>query len=229
MDAIRFHIISAKIFLNRALEDVSSRASSLWYFFFYDVDKKILTLQMENMKMANEINNLKQLKLENDDLRRFLSMSIHSNYSVKIAKVIVFFSSDYMRSCVLDIGSDQDVAIDDIVRDSDGLVGRILEVNKTWSKVLLITDINSNVPVKIGDENVNAIASGNNSNILVISMKHDDGTIKDGDIVETSGFCNVFCDKVPVGKITKKNGIFEVIPFVNFNLLRYVCILKKTS
>jgi rod shape-determining protein MreC len=226
-DEIKFFTTSAMVTLNRMCESVYSGASNLLYFISHDVDKTIMELHKENLRLSHEIKNLNHLKTENEELRKFLSMKAMPEYSVVVAKIISVFSNDYARSCVLDVGTNEGISVDDMVQNHDGLVGRISEVHDTWCRALLITDTNSNLPVKIGNDQINAIASGDNSNILHISMTHEDLSVKDGDIVVTSGFGNVFCDNVPVGTVVEKKGEFSIVPFVNFNSLKYASILNK--
>lgn len=222
-----FYVTSAEVYINKTINSICGNMLNFWYFISYDIDKTIIKLHNENTKLLNEIESLNNLKCENDELRKLLDMKKGLDQQIVVAKVINIFSNDYTRSCILDVGSDDGIAIDDVVRNHEGLIGRISEVGNDWSRVLLITDTNSNIPIKIGDENVNAIASGDNSNVIRISIKHEDIAINSDDIVETSGFGEIFCEKIPVGKTIEKNGSFSIIPFVNFNVLKYVSILKK--
>jgi rod shape-determining protein MreC len=226
-DSVRGLFTSINVAACKIFENVSDRIYGIWYYIFHDVNRVIYDLRIENVRIKNEIENLNHLKRENEKLRKLLSIKETPICDIIAAKIVTIFSNDYVRSCVLNVGSRDGVVIDAVLRNDDGLIGRISEVHEKWSRALFITDTNSNIPVKIGNEHVNAIVSGDNSDVLHISMKHDDIAIKDGDIVETSGFGNVFRDKIPVGKVVEKNGNFSVIPFVNFNSLEFVGILKK--
>ena len=128
---------------------------------------------------------------------------------------------------MLNVGSSSGVETDDVVRNRDGFIGRISEVHETWCCVLAITDTNSKIPVKIGKEQINAILSGDNSRMLSVSMKNEDISLKDGDIAETAYFENPICNQIPVGKVIENGGTFFIEPFVDFNSLQYVCILKN--
>ena len=180
-----------------------------------------------NQKLAYEIEGLKYLKSENEELRKLLDLKNQISDKIIIAQITNVFSNDYIRSCVLNVGSATGVEADDIVRNKDGLIGRISEVHETWSRVLAITDTNSKIPVKIGKEKINAILSGDNSRILSVSMKNEDTSLKNGDIAETAYFENPICNQIPVGKVIEARGVFFIEPFVDFNALQYVCILKN--
>ena len=229
LEGLRFAITSVKVYFHYALESTQNVLDKVCYVVSSDANDALLNLRKENIKLKSELDGMSHLKSENDELRKLLSVKDAPNYSVVAAKIVSIFSNDYIRSCILDIGSAEGVFNDDVVMTNDGLVGRISEINERWSRVLLITDMNSNVPVRIGDTQVNAIVTGDNSSFLRISMKHEDVDIKEGDIVETSGFCSVFCDKIPVGKVVKRNDAFLVMPFVDFNSINFVSILRKSK
>jgi rod shape-determining protein MreC len=120
------------------------------------------------------------------------------------------------------------VSVDDVVLNTDGLVGRIVEAHDDWSKIMLITDVNSNVPVKIGEQRINARASGDNTKTLKLSMIHEDDLPENGDLVETSEYGNVFRDKIRVGKIESHGETLRIVPDVNFNFVEYVGVLTKS-
>ncbi|MDR3179764.1 MAG: rod shape-determining protein MreC [Holosporaceae bacterium] len=190
----------------------------------------IADLKKENLKLQRKIDELTCLERGNDELRSLLSLKEHVGNNVCVARVLRSFSNDYMRSFIVEAGAAEGVSLDDVVVNANGLVGRIVEVDQNWSKVMLITDTNSNVPVKIGEDMVNAIVSGDNTNTLKISMIYEDISINEEDIAETSGYGNIFRDRIPVGKIIKEeDGSYYVVPFVNFNKTTYVSILKKNK
>ncbi|MDR1334686.1 MAG: rod shape-determining protein MreC [Holosporaceae bacterium] len=191
------------------------------------IHRKLRKLQIENLKLQEENRNLSQLQIENTELRRFLSMTAKNDaHKVIVAKVVAKSSNNYTRSCVLGIGSADGVAADSIVKNSDGLIGQVVDVHKAWCRVLFITDIKSSIPVKIGKNSINAIASGNNSETLQITTVREDLAIHSGDTVTTSGYGNIFRDDIPVGKIIKNGNKFFVKPIIDFNRLTYGCILK---
>jgi rod shape-determining protein MreC len=191
------------------------------------VHHKLQQLQTENLRLSEENRNLSQLQIENTELRKFLSMAMPDDgHKIVVAKVIAKFSNDYTRSCVFNVGSSAGIRMDNIVKNSNGLVGRIVEVHKNWCRALLITDVKSSIPVKIGQNNINAIASGNNSGLLQITTIHEGLEIYPGDAVATSSYGNIFQDDIPVGKIIKKGDTFFIEPAVNFNQLTYSCIIK---
>ena len=218
-------LIETAVNINQSFQNINSKIVSMRYLLNHDINKNILKLHEANQKFAYEIENLRHLKAENEELRKILDLKKQISDKIIIAKITNVFSNDYIRSCVLNVGSSNGVEVDDIVRNRDGLIGRISEVHETWSCVLAIT--NSKIPVKVGKEQINAILSGDNSRMLSVSMKNEDTYLKDGDIAETAYFENPICNQIPVGKVIESHGTFFIKPFVDFSSLQYVCILKN--
>ncbi|GHU12214.1 cell shape-determining protein MreC [Alphaproteobacteria bacterium] len=258
--------ISSAVFFDKISYCIVDGVRGVVYALSNDTYGIIFGLKKENLKLKNEVEQLANLKIENDELRKMLSMKERIDCDVCIARVLRSFSNDYVRSFILDLGESDGISLDDVVINNDGLIGRIVEVDQNWSKVMLITDTNSNVPVRasvtlapftasrssetyVSDiltdgaastgvnasaactvTLVNAIAAGDNTNTLKIPMVYEDVSLKNGDIVETSGYGNVFHDRIPVGKVVEEeNGTFCIVPFADFNAAEYVGVLKKNK
>ncbi|MDR0678522.1 MAG: rod shape-determining protein MreC [Holosporaceae bacterium] len=222
----RFFTNSAHIFFQKCTNELERIILNFYYFISLDIEDKLINLHNENLKLQEEIEYLKKLQLENAELRQLLSLKESTNFSTIIAKVINVFSNDFTQLCILDVGQADGVSEGDTVKNSEGLVGRVIKVYDKWSQTLLITDMNSNIPVKIGELSVNAIMTGGNSNKILISCIHEDiSSIKEGDMVKTSGYG--IHEDIPVGKIIKNNKKFQVKPFVDFNSLKHLMVIKK--
>ena len=115
-----------------------------------------------------------------------------------------------------------------IIRNSQGVVGRIIEVNNKFSKALLINDRNSNISVKSLSNNFYAILSGSSKGNYLESkyIKNNKQPII-GDILVTSGMADIFPKDIPVGQIINvKDNNAIIIPFVDFNNLELLQIIK---
>jgi rod shape-determining protein MreC len=226
LERCRFFANSAMVAINECGVRLERNFMNLCYFLSKDVDGVLVNLHNKNVELGEQVENLKSLRRENEELRKLLLLKESAVFCPIAAKVMNIFSSDFTQSILLNIGETDGASIDDVVRNSDGLIARIIETSDRHSRALLITDINSNIPVKIGDDQINAVATGRGgSDRLSISLPRDDVSIKEGDVVKTSGYG--ICENIPVGTIEKNNKKFAVKPFVNFNLLQYVIVLKK--
>ena len=120
-----------------------------------------------------------------------------------LAKIIVDHDSPFLKSIIINKGSKDNIKIGTNIYDQSYLVGRVIEVNYKTSRVLLLSDLNSNVPVTIAPQNIQAIITGNSDNYAQIKY------IKDGlsdefmkkSIVYTSGTGAIFKSGIPIGKV----------------------------
>ncbi|MDR2157714.1 MAG: rod shape-determining protein MreC, partial [Holosporaceae bacterium] len=188
IEKCRFFINSTTVVLYRYAGDLESAWRNLNYFISQNVDGVLINLHNENFRLREEVENLKSLRSENERLRELLSLKEATQFSSVAAEVVNVFSNDFIQSCVINVGETDGISVNDPVKNSDGLVGRIIEVHKTWSKTLLITDVNSSIPVKIGERQINAIMVGTNSDKLFLSTVQEDIRINEGDDVKTSRY-----------------------------------------
>jgi rod shape-determining protein MreC len=221
----RFFLNSTQVIFAQYSDDLERYFLNLCYLISNDVQGTLLNLQKRNLELQQEVETLKNLQLRNEELEKLLSLKDSTTFSMVAAKVVSVFSNDFSQSFILNVGAVDGVSVDDVVRNSNGIIGRIIEVHDSWSRVLLITDMNSCIPIKIGELSTNAIMSGSNSNELLISAIYEDVPIKEGDDVKTSGYG--ICENIPVGKILKNNGRFIIKSNVDFNSLKYVVVIKK--
>ena len=192
-----------------------------------DMNNALIRLQEENAQLRHENAVLRHLETENLDLKKLLDVKEENKLSVTTAKVITIFANDFSRSCLINAGKNKNIFVDDIVFNSEGLIGRVIESSEMWSKVLLITDVGANVPVKIGEKNVNAIVSGDNGDKLKIAIVHEDIPLESKQSVVTSGYGGVFDENIKVGEVVEEGDKFFVKPYVDFNRLKYVNVLRK--
>ena len=122
-----------------------------------------------------------------------------------------------------------------MVKDKEYLIGKIVEVNYTTSRVLLLSDINSKIPVLIEPQGLLSILSGTGDKDGVIQYSEVENIIKDTSIVYTSGVGGLFKAGIPVGKIIKNNTANlngKVDFFSDFSQLKFIEVLffeKKAS
>ena len=107
------------------------------------------------------------------------------------------------------------------------MVGRIVEVNYLSSRVLLINDLNSKIPVKIQPSGENAIMSGEGNDLASLDFLPKLSTIERENIVFTSGSDGVFDDGIPIGKITKNEGKFYVKFFSDLSQINFVTVINN--
>ena len=114
-----------------------------------------------------------------------------------------------------------------VVLSDKGLVGRVDKVGSNYTKIILITDINSKIPVVVENTRVRGILSGDNTNTPKMIFIPLDADVKVGDRIVTSGVAGVFPSGLPIGKVIRvtKNEIM-VKPFSDLEQLEYVKIVN---
>jgi len=193
--------------------------------------KNHFRIYVNYQSIESELNLLKQekltnnfLKKDNEKLRKLMNESIDSNEI--IAKVLIDKESPFLKSIILNKGSRDKVKIGMAIVDEIYLVGKIIEVNYTNSRALLLTDLNSKIPVVLEPMGIQAIASGTGKDYgnIQYSKKEYEEIFKTNEvIVYTSGFGGLFKPGLPVGKILKDNSI-RINYFSDFSQLEYVKI-----
>ena len=145
-----------------------------------------------------------------------------------IGKVLVDKKSPFLRSVIINKGSKDRVELGMPVMDKSYLIGKVVEVSFTTSRVLLLSDLNSKVPVDIMPNNIQSILSGTGNNEGVIQYTRQQELIEENAIVFTSGAGGLFKSGIPIGKIFKdsSNNKTLVSFFSDFSQLRYVKIIS---
>ena len=185
----------------------------------YDLNKA----ELENLK-SNEISS-EIIISENKELKNLIEDYTLSSNKI-LAKVIVDHKSPFLRTIIINKGSSEGVEIGTNIYDKKYLVGRVIEVNYKSSRVLLLSDLNSSVPVSIIPGNIQAIIVGNGKSLGEIKYIKDNliEQIQDESIVYTSGTGSIFKSGLPVGKIYIANNKFFINFFTDFDQLKYVFV-----
>ena len=180
-------------------------------------------IQIENSDEIKVLNNI--LTAENKRLRELIDESINSEEM--FARVIIDRESPYLKSIVLNRGSKDNVKIGMAIMDRNYLVGQIIEVNYSNSRALLLSDLNSKIPVIIQPPFLQAVASGTGKNYGIIEYTKDEykeNQIEKEAVVYTSGLGGIFKPGIPVGKIT--NNSEQLTFFSDFGQLSFVKIVE---
>ena len=191
-------------------------------------------LYKENEKIKSELEILKAKDLlnefiisENQRLKNIVDDHLFKSDTI-IAKVLSDKSSPYLRSIVINKGSKHKVNLGMVVIDGEYLVGKIVEVNYSSSRVLLLSDLNSKIPVIVEPNTVISILSGTGKDYGVIqySKKYED--IKNESVIYTSGAGSLFKAGIPIGRMNINNLSDEkkVEFFSDFSQLKFVKVVS---
>ena len=191
-------------------------------------------LYKENEKIKSELEILKAKDLlnefiisENQRLKNIVDDNLVKSDTI-IAKVLSDKSSPYLRSIIINKGSKHKINLGMVVVDGAYLVGKIVEVNYSSSRVLLLSDLNSKIPVIVEPNTVFSILSGTGKDygIIQYSKKYED--IKNESVIYTSGAGSLFKAGIPIGRMNINNLSDEkkVDFFSDFSQLKFVKVVS---
>ena len=189
------------------------------HFTYYD---EYLKLKKENIELKSSIENTSFITSENERLKKIIDDYIIVSDEI-IAKVLIDKQSPFLRSMIINKGSKNDIKLGMAVLDGEFLVGKVVEVNYTTSRVLLLSDLNSKIPVTIEPEGYQSILSGTGKNNGIIQYSKEEIFLKEGASVFTSGSGALFKSGIPIGKITNK---INVDYFSDFSQLKFVKVIE---
>jgi rod shape-determining protein MreC len=195
--------------------------------------RRLANLNEENAQLREDRERLlrwrsvaQRLEVENAELRRLLNFVPEPEASSISARVVADLSGAFAQSRLLNAGSAAGVKKDQLVLTGEGLVGRVIGVSQRASRVLLITDISSRIPVFAGPSRVRAMLAGDNTDRPKLIHLVAGETIKPGDEVVTSGIAGVFPPGLPVGVVGEVDEArISITPNVERDRLEYVRVV----
>ena len=177
--------------------------------------------------LKGEKYNSKFIVEENKRLRKLIDEYIIESDEL-VAKVLLDKKSPFLKSIIVNKGSKDNVEMGMAVKDGPYLVGKIVEVNYTTSRALLISDLNSKIPVTLEPGNIQSILSGTGKENGEIQYMKDETKVKSQSVVFTSGSGGIFKAGIPIGKTKNhKDKISVQVDF--FSDLSQITFVKLIS
>ena len=182
--------------------------------------------------MRRQIYEVEELYFENVRLRGLLDFKKKSIYPLTAASVIGHDPSNLSAIVIIDKGKQQRVKKGFAVITNDGLVGRVVQVGNSTSKVLLINDINSGVAAFLQRSRQKGLVSGTLAEGLIFHYLPPNTDIQISDLVITSGLSGIYPKGILIGKVVKiqrqegPRGIFAIVePSANLTTLEEVLVV----
>ena len=187
---------------------------------------------------------LERLRLENNELKkwRYAAEALNSqNMALRdlhsfvplptiksvTGRIISYSGGAFTRSILINVGSKNGARLGQAVMSSFALVGVLVEVADEYSRVLLVTDLNSQIPVKIQNNGISGILLGDNSRLAKLFFLPQESVLAEGQIVTTSGRGGVLPPDLPIGLVKKTEGLKLVVePFNDRVQSGYVRVLN---
>ena len=192
----------------------------------FSVYKNYNNLKKENEELKSKYSTSEFLELENSQLRKLIDEQTQSKSNLISARVMLEEQSPYLNSFVINIGANKELKNGMAVLDGKNFIGRIVDVNFFSSRILLITDLNSKIPVILEPSGNHAILSGHGDSKPTLEYLSENHKIEQGDKIYTSGKEGIFAPGIPIGESNVLGDLVEVdlyselseITFVNINL-----------
>lgn len=186
---------------------------------FFRKDISLDELTKENAKLMLEVNRMRKLKSENDELHSMIAYRDTSKYPLIPAKVISKLVTKIQGNFIINKGFSDGIKKGMPVLSEKGLVGLIMDVAENYSVVRTLYNSNLNIAITMQRTNVNGILTYDGRNLVVkdIPSTYD---VQVGDRVETSDFSSLFPPSIPVGIVQKKEsnvlGLLHIITITAF-------------
>ena len=184
----------------------------------YNIVKKKLK------KIESKKYNIDFLIAENNKLKKTLEDVSYSS-DEQHAKVLIDKESPFLRSIIINKGTKHNITKGMTILNDNYLVGKVVEVNFSTARVLLLSDLNSKTPVTIEPGSIQAILSGTGKNNGTIQYAKENLPINVGSIVFTSGAGGLFKEGIPIGKIAEINNKKVIDFFSDFSQLGFVKVV----
>ena len=181
------------------------------------------TLREANARLLSWQSAAQRLESENKSLRGLTALVPEPGATFVTARVVADTGGAFAQSILITAGQSSGVRKGQVVLAGEGLVGRVMQAGLYSARVLLITDINSRIPVLVGEAGNRAILAGDNGlrpRLLFLGNKTAAAL---GDKVVTSGDAEAFPPGLPIGQVSRvEEGGVEVEPFVMRDKIRHV-------
>lgn len=183
-------------------------------------------LRIENERLYRWRAVAQGLESENERLRGMLNFTPEAKASYISGRVIGDTGGAFLRSVLVNVGGRDGVQKGFAAVDDRGLIGRVAEVGAWSARVLLVTDLNSRIPVLVGEGRERSIMAGDNSDQPVLAYLPAERSVVPGDLVITSGHGGAFPAGLPVGVVVRDaDRQLRVQPFLSPDRLEFVRLM----
>lgn len=192
----------------------------------------------ENQRLRREVERLTawhttalKLQQENKEFRSMLNVHDLPEAPYVSARVIGDLGSPFVHTVLINAGIREGVKKDMPVVGAEGLIGRVVSAGNRVSRVLLLSDLNSRVPVRLESSGYQSVLAGDNEKLPQLFYLPANAKVKPGDRLITSGHGGVFPPGIPVGSVSRLDGgsggdEVRVKTFADENRLSFVRVLQ---
>ena len=194
---------------------------------FFDVYSQNKELRREIQRLKVWRDTARQLEEENAQLRALnnVRLAVHSTFVT--GDVVADSGGPFLQSALVNVGARDGVIDGSAAVDGNGLVGRVVGIGENATRLLLLTDFSSRVPVRVQPSGLRAILAGDGTSAPLIEFLENPDEVRAGDQVRTSGDGGVFPPDLPVGRlISLPGGAWRVALSADYGRLEFVRVLR---
>lgn len=194
-------------------------------------------LQDRNTELEERLRELESIRAENESLKQYLNLTEkYSDYTTVPADVINRDISNYSKNIIINVGAKDGIKENMTVIAAEGLVGHVISVTDSTSKVQTIIDSSSSTSSLLSTSRDSIVCKGilNNDEQLKAMYIPTEATISQGDTVETSGLGGIYPKGIYIGTVAKienttdlSNRYALVSVAVNFKKLETVLVITN--
>ncbi len=194
-----------------------------------DVHETNTQLELQNAALLKWQAAAERVAQENEELRRLLNVVPDPEAKFSTARVISDSGGPFVRTVLINAGEGDKVRKGQAVIASEGLIGRIVSAGQHSARVLLLTDLNSRVPVVVESSRERAVLAGDNTGYPRLEFLAVDARVAVGDRIVTSGQGGIFPPGLDVGVVSVVGEERALVqPYVNWDRLELVTVLDYT-
>ncbi|MBD3586450.1 rod shape-determining protein MreC [Salinimonas sp. HHU 13199] len=183
-----------KVLLNESAQRLTSHQALL-------ADNERLTNQ--NLKMSEQLQRFNVLQAENAELRKLLDVPVKPQVRKMVAELMAVDNNPFSQQIMINKGALDGVYLSQSVLDDRGIVGQVMEVGTTNSRVVLISDVTHAIPVRSLRNNIRFVATGNGAfDELFLEHVPHSVDVQEGDMLVSSGLGEVFPEGYPVARVS---------------------------
>lgn len=174
---------------------------------YFQAASQNATLRKALAEAQREQIDARATELENRRLKALLKLTRDVQDEVAVTRIVGSSFESARRLATLSAGSSSGVRSGQPVRSPEGLIGRVIETGRWASRVLLVSDSASNVPVRLVRDGTPAIASGRGDGTIGLStLEIGRNPFRRGDVLVTSGVGGVYPPNIPLALVVRVDG-----------------------
>ncbi len=192
-----------------------------------DAKKENISLKEENNKMRTLYVKAININNENQELKNLLQFVVPKSAHFVVAKISGRSHGLFNQNLFIDSGTNRDIAEGSMVTGAIGMIGRVVDVTENKSRLMLVTDPSSRIPVIASKARARGVLIGTNNNLMEILYLSKHHQIKVNDMIFTSGDGDILPPGILIGVVRKVDGLYVGVEMIeDINNADIVTVMK---